>query len=137
MDSKAETTVWVEADADEPYKSPEESSQNDENFDHFDFHSFSQSGDTTDTVTSFDHPLETWCKCRSCTDCTGKEAICCQSKDELTYLMDSVQCITSTDLFNGLLSEGLEYSRFLHASALRDSTKRQEYLAKEMTNGLK
>ena len=47
MDSKAETTVWVEADADEPYNSPEESSENDENFDHFDFHSFSQSGATT------------------------------------------------------------------------------------------
>jgi hypothetical protein len=128
----------VEADADELYNSPQESSENDENFDHFYFHSFSQSGATTDTVTSFDHPLETWCKCGSCTDCTGKEAICCQSKDGLTNLMDSVlQCITSTDLFNGLLSEELEYSRFTHASAIRESTKRQEYLAKEMTNGLK
>ena len=45
--------------------------------------------------------------------------------------------ITSADLFNGLLSEGLEYSRFIHASAIRDTKKRQEYLSKEVTNGLK
>ena len=51
--------------------------------------------------------------------------------------MDSVQCITSNDLFNGLLSKGLEYSRFVHASAIRDSTKQQECLAKEITNELR
>ena len=78
-----------------------------------------------------------WTRRRLCTDCSQKEAVCCQSKDELADLLDNELCITSTDLFNGLLSEGLEYSRFIHASAIRDSKKRQEYLSKEVTNGLK
>ena len=78
-----------------------------------------------------------WTRRRLCTDCSQKEAVCCQSKDELADLLDNELCITSTDLFNGLLSEGLEYSRFIHASAIRDAKKRQEYLSKEVTNGLK
>ena len=58
--------------------------------------------------------------------------------DELTDMYeDKYECITSTDVFIGLISEGIEYSRFIHASAIRDTKKRQEYLAKKMTNRLR
>ena len=123
--------------ADEPYDSPELSSENDEALDDLDFSNFSQSVAASDRLTSPIHSSENWCICGLCSSCSGNEAVCCHSKDELTYLMDGVQCITLTNLFNGLLSEGLEYSRFIHASAIRRSDKRQEYLAKEMTNGLR
>ena len=106
-----------------------------------DFTKFSQSSTViTDDLVTYSASIqssENWCTCGQCTDCSGKEAVCCQSKDELTYLIGSVQCITSTDLFAGLISEGLEYSRFIHASAIRNYQKRQEYLARELTNGLR
>ena len=63
--------------------------------------------------------------------------MCCRSKDELQDLIGEKGCITKTEIFMGLLSQGLEYSRFIHASAIRNSQKRQQYLSKEMTNGLR
>ena len=123
--------------ADDPYDSPELSSENDEVLDDLDFSNFCQSVEASDPQTTPNQSSESWCMCGLCSCCSGNEAVCCHSKDELTYLMDGEQCITLTNLFNGLLSEGLEYSRFIHASAIRSTIKRQEYLAKEMTNGLR
>jgi hypothetical protein len=50
---------------------------------------------------------------------------------------DKYECITSNDVFIGLISEGIENSRFTHASVIWDAKKRQEYLDKKMTNGLR
>jgi hypothetical protein len=58
--------------------------------------------------------------------------------DELTDMYeDKHECITSTDVYIGLISDGIEYSRSIHASVIRETKKRQEYLAKKMTNGLR
>ena len=124
--------------ADEPYTSPDEQSDNDNDRLDLNYSPFSQVANPDRTSDPQDlSEAKHWCKCEKCTDCSQKEAVCCQSKDELADLLDNELCITSTDLFNGLLSEGLEYSRFIHASAIRDTKKRQEYLSKEVTNGLK
>ena len=69
-----------------------------------------------------------WYEYEKCSDCRQKETVCCQSKDELADLFDNELCITSTHLSKGLLLERLEYSRFIHASAICDTKKRQEYL---------
>ena len=123
--------------ADDPYSSPDDYSDNDNEHHDLNYDAFSQAAITSSSDRQDLTEARNWCKCEKCTDCSQKEAVCCQSRDELADLFDNKLCVTSTDLFNGLLSEGLEYSRFIHAFAIRDTKKRQEYLAKEVTNGLK
>jgi hypothetical protein len=128
--------------ADDPYSSPDDSSDYDDFYEDLNFVPFSQAslGVNIDTNLTSDsvQPRDIWCSCGLCTDCPKKEAVCCRSMDELTDMYeDKHECITSTDVFIGLISEGIEYSRFIHASAIRDTKKRQEYLAKKMTNGLR
>lgn len=126
---------------DDPYSSPEQSSENDEAYDDLDFSEFSQPTETDDIPNSESSVLklkDTFCECGNCVDSNAKEAVCCTSRDELQELITQPHhCITETYLFEGLLSQGLEYTRFIHASSIKDPKKRNNYLNTPLTDSLK
>ena len=135
----------MEAFADHPYTSPSEDSERDDesvdmNFEEFDGISSDEEEDDSRAESPLpgDFAADSFCDCGNCTDCSTKEAVCCRSKPEIMDLIpDGCRCVTETSIFTGLVKDGLDYTRFIHASVIRNHEKREEYLAKELTNGLK
>ena len=69
-----------------------------------------------------------------------QSAVCSQTWPDIVELTDGkYKCITEVPVFKNIIADedGLQYSRFIHASSIKDSKKRHEYLAKTFGNSLK
>ena len=154
-DRESEVSSIYELD-DLPYCSPNKDSENDDDIVEMDFSLFSmENSDETQILEVTNEnllPSEQcddqqeaigegygWCKCEKCTPCTGKEAVCCQDKLELSELVHDGQCVTDQSFFQAqLLSEdGLQYNRFIIASLIQDATSRDKFLRRPFDNTLK
>lgn len=135
-----------EAWADHPYESPATSEADDMseelNFEEYDGTDlFFDQDDPDDNAPSSVTGIvsrDNFCKCGHCTDCDSMETVCCKTNPAtLDLINDDSDCVTSSAIFSGLLADGIEYTRFIHASAIKNKKKRDEYLAKPLTNTLK
>ena len=138
---------------DHPYTSPDESSDKDDESVEFDFEEYcgpkEVAEDVLEKVCVQDGNLheeprfilaENYCDCGCCSDSTSDEAICCQTWPDIVERTEGkFNCVTDISVFKNIIADkdGLEYSRFLRASSIKDHMKRHEYLSKPFTNNLK
>ena len=130
---------------DHPYSSPDEDSERDDDIVELDFDEYC--GQQTHSIppalpeeTTAELSSCSWCSCKKCTYISDTESLCCNQQPEIKEMLPSLgDCVTDMPFVKNILTddEGLDYSRYVMASMIKNDIEREKYLNKPFTNSLK